>query len=105
MRCEYARRQDEVMRAGRAVYFFSAAVAFFLASGDCGARLPAPRRGNDALYSRAYFSAEVGQASSLPRAVEGSSGQVTKWDRRVNLGFYMGWWAYLVLGRVFFTHG
>ena len=26
-----------------------------MASGDCGARLPAPRRGNDALYSRGYF--------------------------------------------------
>ena len=51
-----------------------------------------------------FFSAAGGQASSLPRAVEGSNGQVAKWDWRVNLGFYMGWWAYLVLGRVFFTH-
>jgi len=51
------------------------------------------------------FSAVGGQASSLPRAVEGSSGQVAKRDWRVNLGFYMGWWAYLVFGRVFFTHG
>jgi hypothetical protein len=47
----------------------------------------------------------LGQVSSLPRAVKGSSGQVARWDRRVNLGLYMGWWAYLVLGRVFFTHG
>ena len=53
----------------------------------------------------AIFSAAGGQVLSLPRAVEGSIGQVAKRDRRVNLGFYMGWWAYLVFGLVFFTHG
>ena len=40
---------------GGLVFFSTTAAFFFLASGDCGARLPAPRRGNDALYSRAYF--------------------------------------------------
>jgi hypothetical protein len=47
------RRGHEGRASG--VVFFSTAAAFFLASGDCGARLPASRRGNDALYSRAYF--------------------------------------------------
>ena len=104
--CETPRRGHEGRAGG--VVFFSAAAVFFLASGDCGARLPAPRRGNDALYSRAYFFSDgtaLGQASSLPRAVKGSSGQVARWDRQVNLGFNMGWWAYLVLGQVFSPMG
>ena len=50
---ETPRRGHEGRASG--VVFFSTAAAFFLVSGDCGARLPAPRRGNDALYSRAYF--------------------------------------------------
>ena len=50
---ETPRRGHEGWASG--VVFFSTVAAFFLASGDCDAKLPAPRRGNDALYSRAYF--------------------------------------------------
>ena len=54
MRIHETLRRGHEGRAG-GVVFFPTTAAFFLASGDCGARLPAPRRGNDALYSRGYF--------------------------------------------------
>ena len=101
MRIHETPRRGHEGRASGVVFFFRRRLRFFLASGDCGARLPAPRRGNNALYSRAYFFGGQG----LPRAVKGSSGQVARRDRRVNLGFNMGWWAYLVLGRVFSPMG
>ena len=100
---ETPRRGHEGRASG--VVFFSTAAHFFwrvvIAVPGCQRRDEVTTRFTHA----PIFSAVGGQASSLPRAVEDSSGQVVRRDRWVNLGFYMGWWAYLVLGRVFFTHG